>query len=585
MNGEATNKGEKSQASKKLSALWADKRPFKKRFLMSMAATFAFCFTFIFFGPFEMAAFGSDSLVYNHKDVFWLLFLTTLIVTAVFGSLIALLKGKIYNYIVCFVCATTFAGYIQGIALNGSLGTLTGDAITWSEMRFELYLSIAVWLIIYIAFYLVMYLSRKVWTNVIYWCAGLLVLIQFIPTVGIFLGLFDLGDASMENCRLTTKGMYEYSSNDNVFVFVLDRLDYKYIERVQKQSPEFFDRLDGFTGYNNAISAFGRTRPALNHLMTGCEDLAYKVPTDEFYSASWKENGKDILGDLHSANYTTEFYTDVSDLCSDPEYVEKYIGNTFIGTKKLNKMTTLSKLMEFSAYKYAPTFIKPFYWTDTNYYNRDVLVSDDTRTYVFDDAAYADGFKAANSQRKENNFKLYHFDGPHAPYTLKVDGTRSDTETSVEEQLMGCMNILYNAFDRMKELGIYDDATIIITGDHGMHQGDTKPVLAGTRTGIFYKPAKSSGTKLVWSSAQVCTDNIAPTILKAAGADYSLYGRALDDIGENEEVVRYYYKSATSKGSSNEITLYTYRVVGDASRIENWELISTEDISGSDKFY
>lgn len=577
---EASKKSEQSQILKKLSALCADKRSYYKRLLMSAASVFAFCFTFIFFGPFELVAFGRESLVYGYKDIFWILALATLITTAALSPLIALLKGRIYNYIVCFISATTLAGYIQSLLLNGSLGTLTGDAIDWTNMRSELVLSLVVWLLIYIAFYFVMYLSRDIWKKVIYSCAGLLVLIQFVPTVGIFLGVFDLGGVDMNGCTLTTKGMYEYSTNDNVLVFVLDRLDYDYIEEVKKEDPDFFNKLDGFIEYDNAISAFARTKPALNHLMTGCEDLAYNVPTEQFFKDSWTQNGKDILRDLDSENYTSEFYTDITAVFSDGDYVEKYVANSNVGSKKMQKLNTLKKLLELSAYRYAPTCIKPFYWADTNYFNRDVLVSDDSRTYIFDDASYADGFKTAVSTRKENNFKLYHFDGPHAPYTLNSDGTRNDGETSRVEQLMGCMNILYNAFDRMKELGIYDDATIIITGDHGMHQGDTQPVLEPTLTGIFYKPANSSGDGIVKvSHAQVSTANIPATILKAAGADYSLYGKALDDIGEDETVTRYYYKSACESGSSNEIKVYVYEVIGDANDFNSWHLIRTDDIT------
>ncbi len=582
-----TQKKESTKTSKKLSALWADKRSFKKRFLMSLAAVFAACFTFIFFGPLELVAFSGESLVFGYKDVVWLLLTTMLVVTAVLSLLISLLKGKVFNYVVGFVCASTIGGYVQSLFLNGSLGTLTGDAVPWTEMRSDLALSICIWLVIYIAVYLLMYLNRKTWTNFVYYVSALLVLVQFIPMVGILGGAYDTGSsAEMEDCELTTSGMYEYSLNKNVFVFVLDRLDFNYIEQVLKEDPKFFDRLDGFTGYDNAISAFARTKPALNQMLTGCEDLAYKVPTDEFFKESWHQDGKDLLRDISNEKFTTEFYTDVYSLFSDPDYVSQYVLNSNSGPKQVDKKTLLGKLMELSAYRYLPVNFKPFYWSDTNYFNQDVLVSEDAKTYVFADHEYADGFKTAVSDRKQNSFKFYHFNGPHAPYTLDKEGKLSKTETSAKEQLMGCMNILYDAFDRMKELCIYDDATIIITGDHGMHQGDTKPVLAATRTGLFYKRSNSSGKKFHWSSAQVCTDNIPATIIKSVGGDYSLYGQPLDEIGEFEEITRYYYKSASSSGSYDEAKFFVYEITGDAADFDNWKLIRTEDITEDEnKFY
>ena len=64
---------EKELLKKKAKALWSDKRTYANRLVLSGAAMFAACFTFIFFGPFEMVAFGGRYLVYTYLDVMWLL--------------------------------------------------------------------------------------------------------------------------------------------------------------------------------------------------------------------------------------------------------------------------------------------------------------------------------------------------------------------------------------------------------------------------------------------------------------------------------------------------------------------------------
>lgn len=567
----------------KLRALWADKRSYKKRLLLSGAAMLAACFTFIFFGPLELVAFSSDSLIYSYRDVIWLLLAAFLIFWGVSSALIALLQGKVFNYVVCSVFAVTFCGYLQSMFLNGSLGTLTGDAISWHNMNYELFKNIFIWLALLLIFFLIMYLHRKFWAKMVTYVSLLLVVMQLVPLIGIFFGAYDSEISGLGDSRLTTNGMYEYSENGNVFVFVLDRMDFDYVEDVIKVEPDFFNKLDGFTAYDNAISAFARTKPALNQLLTGCEELAHHVSDDEFYKQSWFEDGKDILRDLSAQDYTIEFYTDTSSLFSDADYMNKYVLNASDGYGDIIPIKTLSKLMNLSAFRYSPMFLKPFFWQDTNYYNQDVLKRDASVSYTFDDVANSRGFKSSKADREEKAFKLYHFNGPHAPYNIDKNGNPSANETSARDQLMGCMKYLYTAFDRMKELGIYEDATIIITADHGAHLGDTKPVLKETRIGLFYKPSGSAGTDLVWSSAPVCTDNIPATILKSAGADYSLYGRPLDEIGEDEEITRVYYKSVTESGSSNEIGLYTYHVTGDASDFNNWKIVHYEDISH--KFY
>ena len=582
-NTSVTKKDDFDSVVQKLKALWADKRTFKKRLILAGAAMLAFCFSFIFFGPLELVAFSGDSLLYSYRDVIWLLLVYFLLIWGAGSALISLLKGKIFNYVVCSIFAFTFCGYLQAMFLNGSLGTLTGDPIDWHNMQPELNKNIFIWLVILLIFFLIMYLHRKFWTKMVTYVSLLLVVMQLVPFVGILCGAYDSETRDLGECRLTTSGMYEYSKNGNVFVFVLDRMDFDYVEDVLEKDPDFFNKLDGFTAYDNAMSAFARTKPALNQLLTGCEDLAYNVPTSDFYRDSWFQDGKDILRDISAQGYTTELYTDTASLFADANYMEKYVLNASTGYGDIIPKNAFDKLMNLSAYRYSPLFLKPFFWQDTNFYNKDVLQQDASVSYTFDDVENGKGFKNGTADRKEKAFKLFHLNGPHAPYTIDKNGNPSEKSTSAGEQLMGCMQYLYSAFDKMKALGIYEDASIIITADHGAHNGDTKPVLKETRIGLFYKPSGSVGTELKWSSAPVCTDNIPATILKCTGADYSLYGRAIDEIGEDEEITRVYYKSLTESGSSNEIELYTYHVTGDASDFNNWVVVKQEKIKH--KFY
>ena len=169
---------------------------------------------------------------------------------------------------------------------------------------------------------------------------------------------------------------------------------------------------------------------------------------------------------------------------------------------------------------------------------------------------------------------------------MNADGTFSSAPTSSLEQTMGCFNILFAAFDKMKELGIYEDATIIILGDHGAPVTDNKPISKETRIGLFYKPSGSAGTPLRCSAAQVSTQNIPATIVKSTGADYTAYGQALDDIGENDEITRVYYKAiCPPPTSSNEYEIYKYHINGDASDLKNWVVVEVFDVAKDGNFY
>ena len=157
---------------------------------------------------------------------------------------------------------------------------------------------------------------------------------------------------------------------------------------------------------------------------------------------------------------------------------------------------------------------------------------------------------------------------------MKADGTASGTETTVTEQTIGSFTNLIGIFSRMKELGIYDDATIIITGDHGAAMNDYKPLIKATRIGLFYKPSGASGTPLQYSKAPVSVKNIPATLAKAIGAEYSSFGTPLDEVSEDADITRIYYKSVCDENYV-ETQVCVYEVTGDAADFENWVLVDT----------
>ena len=396
------------QVLKKLKALWADSRSYKTRLLYIGSVMLALSFTFIFFGPLEMVAFGGNSLEFTYRDVLPLLGLSALAVFVIGSSVLALLKGKIFNYTACTLFALTVCGYLQAALLNGDLGALTGDTILWTAYRGKMLLGLGLWLAVLLVLLLVMYLHRKLWSRLMTFVSLILVVMQLAPTVGILAGGYaDTAVKDIGAYALTEENMYEYAKEDNIFVFVLDRLDYDYIEEVLAEDPDFFAPLDGFTAYTNATSVFARTQPALNHLLTGCDELAYTVPESEYYARSWTEGDHDVLAALQQQGYINRTYTNVKYLFSDPAYATERVANISDGKGEIRQSRMLKNMMYLSAYRYAPTMLKPFFWADTNYYN-DVFASAEVDKYAFDDAGYAPAFRTAVVGEELMIFNLFH---------------------------------------------------------------------------------------------------------------------------------------------------------------------------------
>ncbi len=560
-----TNGNKKGKIKKKLNALWRDDRKYIKRLIIAASASFVLCFTFLFFGPVEITAFSYDSLSFDVMEITPVMAAVSAAVFIILSLMLSVLKGKIFNYAVSGVFSAAICGYIQGNFLNGKLGALTGDTVDWQNQTGKMLAGLVLLFVVFSIPYIVLYFNKKIWYKTVSAVSAVLVIMQSAALITVYSGSNARKPHDYKQ-YLSTDEMFDFSSEKNTLVFLLDRLDYDFIEEVLENDPDFFSKLDGFTSYTNAISEHARTKPAANFILTACEEGAYQIPQYEYFENSWSSGGKNILKDLNDAGYKVDIYSEINCMFGHGNTANEYVSNISSLRSKLNVFGVIESLLTLSAYRYVPLACKPFFWCYTDEINNGAYLN--STIYEIDETKFDRGIDKFALDEESKYFKFYHFNGPHSPYTLNEDGTRSSVSTSSLEQTKGSFRILFNAFERMKEKGIYKDAGIIITADHGSPVSDKKPLQKANRIGLFYKPPGSEGVPLQTSEAPVSLKNIPATVLKSSGADYSKYGRALDEIGENEEITRTFYKAVVV--GNREKDLYVYEIRGNAADFENW---------------
>ena len=498
-----------SETQSKFRSLWNDRRTYLNRLLLALPVVFAAAYTFLFFGPLELTASSTDSLGFTYGDIAGIMALAALGFILILTPLLALLRGKIFNFTVSVLFFTVVAGYCQGMFFNSwtSLGILNGETIVWSNFLGPAILNLVLWLVLLLAVFVVLFVSKKAWKIMLIGVSCALIAIQAVPTVAILCGAYDTGtDRNYDSYYLSDNGISEYGTKKNVFVYILDRLDYSYIEDVLQEDPEFFDGMDGFTSYTNAVSTHARTNPALSVILSGEEGPAYLTPPDEYYSKIWNDREPNLFQSLSEKGYAPKVYTDKHSLFRSTDDFAGILDNVRSDERPMNFGTVIGKMATLSAYRYSPLMAKPFFWHDSDYYNMGMRRTEEdiAGEYQLDDAKYGPMLKEATLGENENNFEFIHFLGPHPPYTLNRDGSKNPDGTSALDQTIASFRFLFDSFDRMKELGIYDNATIIITADHGSSYSDCKPLQHATRIGMFYKPSGASGTPLALGACERC---------------------------------------------------------------------------------
>ena len=114
-----------------------------------------------------------------------------------------------------------------------------------------------------------------------------LVMVIAVQSINLTVSLINSEEKQKNDMVLTTENIFEVSSKDNVIVFLLDRFDIYYYEQVLKQDADFFAPLDGFTFYDNNISLYSRTYPAVAYMLTGVDGT--EIADGEHYELVYEQ--------------------------------------------------------------------------------------------------------------------------------------------------------------------------------------------------------------------------------------------------------------------------------------------------------
>lgn len=557
-----------------------DDRTFKKRFLMALFTGFSLSFTFIFIGILDLYLNNMGMFPFNIRHLILPVVLSFVIITAVLTLIFMLFKGKTFDVLLSLAVGFLLAGYIQGNYLNRGIGELTGDAVDWGQYTGKGIVNIMVWVVLLIAPLLLWIFIRKVWKKLIIILPAVLAGMQLVGLIatGASSGLTFTNEVVQKDPSgkyISEKGMFELSTKENVLVFILDRLDGKYVDDVLASDPHFFDDMEGFTYYPNNMSLYCRTYPSVTYMLTG-QVSYFDKPSDRFFRESYQKGT--FLPKLRENNFTTKIYTsnyytytDVSQLEGVADNIHEEDGKTRISTSLM-----LQKMANFSAYRYAPILFKQFFWFTPGTFAETVIVEKevlpfDTDAYKFGDRMKDIGF---SEQDKKNNFMYLHLKGCHADYDLNEDGEyvgpgRSD----LLAQTKGYFKLLKDYMNQMKEMGLYDQSTIIITGDHGKSE-DFNSLSTYKTTALFVKPKDAGRETIKTSHKPLSHDNFQATVLQAAGIDSEGFGKSIWDVAEDEKIVRRFLYKVNNPGGR----LEEYEVRGDAENFANWKHIKNHPL-------
>lgn len=318
-------------------------------------------------------------------------------------------------------------------------------------------------------------------------------------------------------------------------------------------------------------------------LLTGMEYDPMQ-PYADYCNEIWKQTT--VYDELKDAGYDIRLFTNSATKGMPEGYIDGYerTGTAVVSNHKMF-ITKLYSLVNFLVF---PQQIKEEFYISSNEITDNIgNYSKESKSleeyYEFNDVIFYNELINSKLDITCNKaFRLYHLDGAHGPYTINENMEKTNGETSEKEQIKGVMKIVKLYMDKLKENELYDDTTIIITGDHGRHEVGNLMV----NPAIFIKRANEEHL-LEYSASPICFRNVVATIMMEAGVDYFKYGPSVYDIMPDSDVERLqtvWHEIIDGSSLENdtcwkESNWHRIRVSNDGMQMETWNPYENNKIS------
>ena len=518
--------------------------------------------SYVILGPLEIYFGNEKDFAFSYGDFFWLLLLIAIAVWAIGSLLVAALPEKLCVITNAVILGIAIASYIQNMFMNVKLSEADGSPMNWNELKSFTIINLIVWIVILALVICGSVFLKKYWTKISMGAAAFFSLIQVVAVISLVLPAMTEHKES-GNLQMATDERFQVAKENNIIIFVLDTFGNMQYEEALKKYPEIAEDLSDFTFYNNADCHYYCTFPSMTHMLTGNE-FDFNATSEGWMQTAWtSERAVNFYQTLHDDEYTVNLYS------ATPGYVYGDLENLYGKIDNVRGVDTIVKkgilvkrICKMSIYKYVPYIVKPYFEVLSKEF--DSVVEYDEGDSCTDDNGEFYQLLLNNPLEISNDMKnaviIQHIFGTHQPYTLNQNAEIVEEAERIDT-IKGLSVILNEYMQQLKDIGMYDDATIIITADHGAwYGGDTQPI-------FFIKQSGETHEALAVNEAPISLDDMQATILSLAGEDYSAYGTSIfdwnaDDARESTVYMRGNDEQYPEVQGSSFNVYYQYTYVG-----------------------
>lgn len=504
------------------------------------------------------------------------------LVSAILTVVLIFTKSTVRNTIFSLSAGITVAAFLQNALTSASFEGFPADGGWVPDEVWKLILNFSMWVAI---------IAASVWFGILWnksdagrkMLALMMSVALIFQCVAVIPGMVSAVNetasaaASTQKSFLTTENMFEVSKKDNIIVFVVDRFDTKYYDAQVAKDPDAFKDFDGFTYYSDYIAKFPRTYPAISSMLSGVYS-DFSMSKGAYFNKVYSQSP--FLKDLEKNNYKINVYIPEMYAYDNADSFDGRVANASSNSKFSigDRFIIALGMIERGAYFWLPDMLKS-QKVSLAAMNEGVMALKNLTKYELDDVKVYQEFCESGlyTQSRQNNFTFLHLRGCHSPFTMDEEcNPVEENSVGSYEQTKGTFKFIREYLQQMKDKGLYEDATIVILGDHAALRSDKKLYVEPELTAFMIKESGKAGTPFVESDVPVSQDNYLASIVKSAGLQVDRgYGTAVSDVKADSSSTRtHYFQTWNADPDVN----YTYEIKGSGKDFANWKIVEEEVI-------
>ena len=379
------------------------------------------------------------------------------------------------------------------------------------------------------------------WLDMALWLGLLFASIRFadriLPLVVMVSGILLAGQAVLvynqvenANDELTKDHVYSYelpegfldlSSKQNIIHFVLDSFQTDVFLQLIEDN-DLYEEFSGFTLFYENAAVTPHTSFAIPAIFSGQLFDGSGSPAD-YYQKSIQSGFQNTLYDK---GYTVNLIPKMSMRTgSFSNYF--MVSSSYKGAVNDLKRQNTAQLVDVALFRSSPHFVRKFIFDGGNWLLLPIFRGETNVQSIVEKAFLEDYINGLRVGTDAPAYHFIHIKPPHPPYVTLADGSYAgeilpNTRENFLNESRPVIDLMRLYIAKLKSLGIYDNALIVLQGDHGseikpvVNDEEVKVCLSRSAALLAVKPPGATDTLKV-SNTQTSILDTAPTILAYAG--------------------------------------------------------------------